>query len=292
MKFADYEVPGWVAPIAVAVAFLGWWLAVVGSALGIGVQANWDFSTTGQLGDSFGILSALMASLAALFTFQTLRDAQRDRAEALEKAELAKREAERDREEFEEREARRHAAEQRRDAEGTFFRLMELRVRLLGDLRVKLGQDYKIGTDAVEEIVRRINPGAYDEPNNFDYQKSYSRVFSDFENDLGHYFRFTYHTIRFAKERFSVSAYQYVRLLRAQLSSSETSLIALNCCFGEGRGKFSDLVEHYSLLHNISRHDRKVYNLDEFFSPRAFDPDVTLASSRAYLKERGIGSRR
>ncbi|OYW35098.1 MAG: hypothetical protein B7Z42_15690, partial [Brevundimonas sp. 12-68-7] len=72
-------------------------------------------------------------------------------------------------------------------------------------------------------------------------------MFSSHRNDLGHYFRFTYHIIKFARDNFGPDAYEYVRLLRAQLSNAEITLIALNCAHGEGREKFLKWVETYSL---------------------------------------------
>lgn len=270
------------------------WLAFV-AASGAGVQIGgpWNFTVTGQLGDSFGILSAFMASMAAIFTYQTLTDtreqrvlAEREAAERRKEALLAREDAASEREEAEKRETERSKAEHRRDAEGTFFRLLELRFRVLADLKIGKGSEQRIGTDAAEMYIGRILPGFYDEPAEFNLGDSYRKVFADNANDLGHYFRFTYHAILFAREQFGRDAYRYVRLLRAQLSSSEITLIALNCAHGEGREKFKELVEVYSLLHNITSIEREQFSLDEYFSPRAFDPSVTLEESRSLSKKK------
>ena len=98
---------------------------------------------------------------------------------------------------------------------------------------------------------------------------------------LSNLFRFTYHIIGFADRQFAQvpssepitkadPAYQYVRLLRAQMSDSELVLIALNCAFGPGHEKFKPLVERYALLHNINPSDRALFGLDELFEPYAF----------------------
>lgn len=109
-----------------------------------------------------------------------------------------------------------------------------------------------------------------------DYAKRYLHMYENNRNDLGHYFRFTYHIVKFANDSFGSAAYKYVRLLRAQLSNAELVLIALNCAHGEGADKFARWVERYSLLHNIDESDRKTFELDQYFAPKAFDSKGSL----------------
>lgn len=98
---------------------------------------------------------------------------------------------------------------------------------------------------------------------------------------LSNLFRFTYHIISYADRQFSQipslepmvksdPAYQYIRLLRAQMSDSELVLIALNCAFGPGHDKFKPLVERYALLHNMSRADIALFGLTDLFEREAF----------------------
>lgn len=74
---------------------------------------------------------------------------------------------------------------------------------------------------------------------------------------LDHYFRFTYHLVRFVDERFpQAHRYEYVRLFRAQLSAPEQMLIALNAIYGAGRDRMPELINRYSLLHNLPERDK------------------------------------
>lgn len=265
-----------------ALGFLGWWSFVVASGAGLKVGGPWDFSITGQLGDSFGILSALMASFAAIFTYQTLSDTRRQ-------ADVAEKEAERLRLESRRtafnRRIEDHAEsirrseqlkrEQRRDSEQTFFRLLDLRHRVANDLAFGAKEFKLTGTDAAEAMVNEIaHWNSYwggtewtpDDP------AAYADIYEKNQNDLGQYFRTTYHLVRFADDRFNFdSAYEYVRILRAQLSNAELVLIALNCAYGEGREKFLTLVQKFALLHNINPSDRERYKLDELLGSEAFD---------------------
>lgn len=59
--------------VAVTAALAIVWVAIVVFS-GTGWNPSgyrWDFTNTAQLGDSFGVLSALMASIAAYFAFAT-----------------------------------------------------------------------------------------------------------------------------------------------------------------------------------------------------------------------------
>ncbi|MEQ7155663.1 putative phage abortive infection protein [Brevundimonas aurifodinae] len=271
-------------PAIYVLSVFGLWWIFVGLS-GFGVGRRWDFEATGQLGDSFGILSALMASMAAIFTYQTLVDTRRQASIAEADAEtqrnaakVARAEAAADREAAEARNAARDKAESRRDNERTYFGLLDLRYRVLADLKTGKGDSQQIGTDAAASLVSRVGPSFYSDPDTFSYADSYEQMFSSHRNDLGHYFRFTYHIIKFARDNFGPDAYEYVRLLRAQLSNAEITLIALNCAHGEGREKFLKWVETYSLLHNIDPSDRVQYKLDLYFRPKAFDPQAKASA--------------
>jgi len=267
--------------IFVLVGFVAWWGFVVFSGSGRGIGGPWDFSITGQLGDSFGVLSALMTSLAAIFTYQTLVDTRLQRTQAEEAAALQKREADEAKEELKierarasEREEERAAAEKRRDAEQTFFRLMELRLRVLEDVRTGRGDTLKIGSDAFDRFVNQVASSSFEYHDHEIHKLQYDAVYKRNVNDLGHYFRFTYHIMLFAKENFGRHSYKYVRLLRAQLSNAEIVIIALNCAYGEGREKMAPLVERYSLLHNMDRVNRARFQLNQYFKDRAFNPQA------------------
>lgn len=269
--------------IYVLAAFVSWWVfvALSGQQWLPHIKTRWDFTATGQLGDSFGILSALMTSMAAIFTYQTLIDT-RDQKEAAEiaaadqkrEADAARLELIEERRQSLKREEERDEENRKRDAEQTYFRLLELRLKVLEDVRTGKGDTLKIGSDAFAAFEGRISSPYWQNSDEVDHKLEYDKLYKSNVNDLGHYFRFTYHIIVFAKENFGRSAYKYIRLLRAQLSNAEIVMIALNCAFGEGQEKMAPLAERYSLFHNMDRVSRSRYKLNNFFGARAFDPDA------------------
>ena len=230
--------------VFVGSTFVLWWLFVglSGQTWWPAIKTHWDFSATGQLGDSFGILSAFMASMAAIFTYQTLADTRRQADIAEREAERQKKHADEAREEArverdrsEARAFARDFAESRRDSEGTYFRLLDLRFRVLADLRTEFSSKTLEGTDAAASYIRVVTSSSGIEVSHTKFPERYSAMYQKYNNDLGHYFRFTYHIVKFAKENFGRDAYDCIRLLRAQLSNAEMALLALNCAHGEGK---------------------------------------------------------
>lgn len=91
---------------------------------------------------------------------------------------------------------------------------------------------------------------------------AYVQVFKKNQNDLGHYFRQLYHIIQFV-ERSSLTPEEkvfYVKVLRAQLSSFELSILFYNCLSHYGLEKFKPLIEKYSFFKNLE--DELLWNLD------------------------------
>ena len=256
--------------IAVLIASIIWIMIVIISGAGINITGvEWNFARTGALGDSFGFFSAMMAGLAALFAYNTLvhermeahrlreRERERDKSERLEMERLRQRETARDK------------AVRKREAEGTFFRLVTLRNTIISDFTTRRPPIVN-GTDALERIYLVLSSELKKSENRGNVYNNFYRLY---KNDLGHYFRFTYHLIKFVTENFDDDheRYTYIRLLRAQISNGEQGLIALNCLYGQGRGQFKNWVEKFALLHNFDDQDRIDLNLDAEFSLSAFD---------------------
>lgn len=267
----------------VLIAFGIWWLFVIVSGQQLFPVMRWDFAATGQLGDSFGIISALMTSMAAIFTYQTLSDTREQAKEARAQADTqriqaedARAEAEAERQRVRSREVSQDAAEAIRDAEQTYFRLLDLRLSVLTDVSIKDHGRIRIGTDGAEALINQMKmyPLAGETK-----EQQYLNISNSNNNDLGHYFRLTYHIVGFADENFRFSrAYKMVRLLRAQLSNAEIVLIALNCAYAGGRGQFKTWVEKYSLLHNVDEEDRVYFELDRLFKKSAFERKAPVRS--------------
>lgn len=246
--------------IAVGLAIFVLWAAVV-MASGWGYNPTgirWDFTETGQLGDSFGVLSSVMAAIAAYYAFRTYRSARED-VERLEQ----------------------------QAAEPSFLNLLERRYDVLdrvrtSEMRISSGRPENVersGQKAIDRLANSLRRLV-----ERDGALIVSNKYIDIEDaayGLPNLYRFTYHIITFAQRQFSLlspsekmtkddPAYQYVRLLRAQMSNEELLLLALNCAFGRGKEKFKPLVERYALLHNMSPNDVAAFRLNDVFETEAF----------------------
>ncbi len=201
-----------------------------------------DFGNTGTFGDSFGVISALMASVAGYFAYRTYRSSQ---------AELD--------------------AARKRAGEPTFLNLLERRFTLID--QVSCGQAK--GVDAIANICNGIESGVRNE-------QAPAKMFADYTSGEGvrglrNLFRYTYHIIRFAEDLFGFDpaaqgadkrkngSYPYVRLLRAQLSDEDLLLIALNALHDPDGEAFKALLDRYGLLDNMRPTDRTLYGFDKAF---------------------------
>lgn len=206
-----------------------------------------SFEKSGQFGDSFGVLSAGMAAVAAYFAYETYRASQKE-VEIL----------------------------RRRSAEPTFLSLLERRFDLLDNI----SKGNLEGLHAVRNVAAAVRDAV---EHNEDQKKMATDYMSEASvSGLRNYFRYTYHIIRFAEELFGFDptlqgadqrkngAYPYVRLLRAQLSDSELLLIALNTLYIEDGKDFSDLIHRYGLLNNMLQKDLTTFGFKGRFEADAF----------------------
>lgn len=233
--------------------FLGWTVILVAlTSADLFLPAGWrlptgplDFGKTGTFGDSFGVISALMASVAGYFAYRTYRSSQAELADA-----------------------------RKRSGEPTFLNLLERRFTLIGHV----ARGHLKGVDAVDNIcsqVRMAVKGGADP----------AQMFRDYTRDargLRNLFRYTYHVIRFAEGLFGFDpaakgaekrkngAYPYVRLLRAQLSDDDLMLIALNALHDPDGAEFKVLLDRYGLLDNMKEDDRTLLKLKEAFTGDEF----------------------
>ena len=253
-----------------ALVFLGAWIGIV-VASGVGwnpFSQSWDFSNTGAFGDSFGPLSAFMAALAAFAAFETLSEQRRELARTAERERLEDKRRD-DRENLEEkRRIARQNDDRKRAFEATFFSLLEALRSIVSEIDVGKGSAERSSRDAFEKMSSILSSWYFSHSSPED---TWNSVLSQFRNDLGHYFRFLYHIILFVDSQKGIDRYFYVRLIRSSLSEAELTLLAFNCAYGEGAGKFATLIEKYALLHNISDGARDRYKLDKLFAPSAFD---------------------
>jgi hypothetical protein len=227
--------------------------AVVASGLGWNpLGMTWSFENSGAFGDSFGPLGALMASIAAISAFM----AYRSQHDELRRVKLA--------------EAQESEARDRRDFESTFFNLLQLLRETVKEIDVS--DRYNInpvsGRDALKRILEEYIGGS--RGSNDADKDVYLQYYSQFRDDLAHYFRLFYHILKFIENSEKIDSKLYIRLLRATLSDAEIVLIALNCIHGGGQQKLKPLVEKFEILHNISAGNAKVWRIVPEFSLAAF----------------------
>jgi hypothetical protein len=258
-----------------AVAALASWIGVI-VASGAGWNpwpAQWDFTNSGAFGDSFGPLSALMASIAAIGAILAFR------AQSNEIARLQRRQSKEDKERdvlerlARSREDERDRRTQKTVFEGTFFNLLDTFSKIVAqvDIRTAQGQ-HKSAQDAFHSILYHFENSVNSASGN--KQFAWSSTINKYRNDLNHYFRFMYHLVKYVDSSDVSEKYFYVRLLRSMLSESEIILLGLNCEYGEGSEKFRPLVEKYSMLHNISEAGRTRWFEESAIDASAFNSAV------------------
>jgi Putative phage abortive infection protein len=136
--------------------------------------------------------------------------------------------------------------------EGTFFELLKLLNEIVMSLRVQ--QNLRVGRECFQLYLdelegRLINAKATDDYDAF--VQTYEKFYSDYQAQLGHYFRLLYNVVKLVKGKALSDQRFYANLVRAQLSSAELKLLFYNCITRWGDEKFKPLVEEFALLKTI-----------------------------------------
>jgi hypothetical protein len=230
-----------------------------------------DFNTSGLFGDSFGPVSALMASIAAVGAWSAVR---------LQHKEL---------EDFRERADVDQQSQAQRDFEARFFGLLENFDNLVAAIRCSHGPGTgQTGRPALTALTEEVSSRLLGRPKK-EHLNIYYDWFDGRADELGHYFRFLYHLTIYT-DHTSNNATQDMLFLRAKLSESELVLVALNCAYGEGKEKFKWFVEKYHLLHNMTAQSKLALGFDELFADRAFEPGMSGKFLGAKLEQKVIRS--
>lgn len=214
-------------------------------------QASLTYETTGQFGDSFGVLASLMSALAiigALYSihiqsinherqqfesnfYKLLDNFSRERerviiwimGEPLDKV-LHKR-------------ATYHSLKSHLREQKHVFKGQACMAILLYRLRDSLGPNGYSDSKLVAQHYRKVMMHA---------------------NMVKTLFRLLYHIMKMIDRSEVNDKYLYSRILRAHISQTEFCLLAYNCAIDEGMAKFKPLAEKYSLFHNMQHQ-----NLDD-----------------------------
>lgn len=251
-------------PILIFLIWLAWLVFMIASnANGLGPfghENTLDFETAGQFGDTFGVISALMAALAASGAYLAFME-QRN-------------------------------ANSIQNFEGNFYSLLNHFQQIVIDIDVesvrkrsrregnRITIDYEVlrrfeGRDGIRRMLEELRNKF--EIDDFKDTKIIARKYEEFydkwSNDLGHYFRLLYNIYRMIDEKCPSDEKYYARIVRAHLSSSELSLLAYNCICGEGREKFVNYLEKYSILHNAHRNNDERISAEMRFFERRLSKD-------------------
>ena len=152
--------------------------------------------------------------------------------------------------------------------ETTYFNLLSSQRQIRDSIKSSVYSDLhektleESGTNFFDELATNITVEFAKLPQDFKtLLELYNNKFSVYNSDLGHYFRHMYHVVKFVdhnpffklieKDVNFIKQEDYIKILRAQLSNSEITLLALNGLTEQGEG-FRPLIEKYELLININ----------------------------------------
>jgi len=179
----------------------------------------------------------------------------------------------------------------RQNFENTFFQLLNLHHKLVENMieRDITGRDcfqqwYSYLKQAFEQSAAGEKAAAIESAVN-----CYDKLYSEHQEDLGHYFRNLYHVIKFvddSREIKETEKRRYISLARAQLSSYEQALLFYNCIHPVSE-EFWRLIERYALFHDLdtrlllSAGHRDFYGAGAYQgSPKTVGPNPRLAKNK------------
>lgn len=142
--------------------------------------------------------------------------------------------------------------------EDTFFRLLDTHKRNVETMDIRNTSDSKLrasGNDCFKFMYDKFKTDVKEVTDISAINSEYDKIQDYYKNDLHHYFRFLYHTLKFIKHA-DISdddKYKYSSILRATLSPYELHLIFHNGLHYHGNTHFKPLIEYFSFLKNMDR---------------------------------------
>lgn len=106
--------------------------------------------------------------------------------------------------------------------------------------------------------------------------------FEGHQSRLGHYYRHLYQMVRYVDQQtLAINKYEYVKTIRAQLSTHEQALLLVNCLTPLGRNWLRlGFIRNYRLVQNIPRdffNSANELDLGGLFDPGYFEWEETVA---------------
>lgn len=169
---------------------------------------------------------------------------------------------------------------EKQNFESTFFSLINLHHTIVNSMTASMFNEERQGRDCFElfykdlklrysNAKRQLQPSEADE--DILLETIYLEFFQRRQSSIGHYFRNLYNIVRFIQDSQVKDKWVYIRLVRAQLSVFELSMLFYNCISPPGRG-FQPLVEKFALLKTVE------------------DKDILDTSHRRHYKSKAFGN--
>lgn len=230
-----------------------------------------DWSDRGTFGDMFGAVNALFSGLAFAGLIITL--IQQKEELGLQRAELAETRKEMERQRLEMERQSNEYKEQNKTIK--YQRFENTLFSMIASFRELKNAIYYKTTDIAEDYFRegrgeslfrsfyedKVVEFTLDGRNIHGVKSTMRRDYTQFHSipdisTFGHYYRFMYRIVKYIDRSPLIEdkdRYDYVCLLRSQLSDYELVMLFYNCLGKEGKPKFKSLVETYALLKNLNR---------------------------------------
>ena len=162
--------------------------------------------------------------------------------------------------------------------ESTFFSLLNLHDAMLNSITYEIGDvEVAQGRDCFKHLFNRLK---YFHKETIEHNTApndpqlipiaYKKFYGERQASIGHYYRNLYNIVRFVKDSDIDDKWFYIRVVRAQLSVFELSLLFYNCLSAPGKG-FKPLVEEFTLLKTIEDKDLIEPADRQYYKPTAFD---------------------
>lgn len=245
------------------------WLLIATASFWLAHHSQADaFSDAAQLGDMFGVVNALFSGLAFALLIHSNRVQQ-------EEMRLTK----------EELEGQKVALENqvsnmsKQVFERTFFELIHVHNNNLN----KISHSNHSGGSAIGMIIynifsftEQIQKSTMNSEEAINVlTSSYNLNYRSYEQQLGHYFRHLYLIFKFIDEHNDIDHFFYARIIRAQLSRYELTLLFYNCMTTHGT-KMKPFIEKYTIFKHLHTNDINLFDLaSSFYADTAFLKSAT-----------------
>ena len=226
-------------------------------------------SDRGTFGDKFGAINALFSGLAFAGLIVTLLYQKEELKLQREELKETRNELNAQKLEFQEQ----NKTMKRQRFESTFFNMLSLQQEIIASLSYEnpIQDETKLKQCDVKHRIyksRDIFEGIYtDAIIDYDGKLCYGGIKSKLADYgclaytqikglsfLDHYFRHLYRIIKYVDTSDSISddeRYDYVCIVRSQLSDYELVMLFYNCLTANGKAKFKPLIEKYSIFNNL-----------------------------------------